>query len=329
QELNTLHTNPLRDDSDSDGLLDGAEVNTHHTNPLSTDSDNDGFPDGAEIAQQTDPSNPGSHPDNIAPRGTGILGTKESLETGDDLPVFNAGAGTAINDFDFTTRVDTYNGGAVGTVSFVGVVWDQPVTNPISKLELTLATFFDGGWFGVNGIGPGSGNVLSASEHLQEPIVQVSHDKGATWENVPFTSDYIQALTGHPLPAVDFGAPTAAKTTFTLTTPQTGINGIRIVGTEGGTASGGFLGVFELAVRTSGSSTDTGEGASLGNIAKGATGFQFQFDSSQGKTHLAQYKDTLTDATWQTLSTIPGDGSRKTVTDTAATRGRFYRVSTQ
>ena len=32
-----------------------------------------------------------------------------------------------------------------------------------------------------------------------------------------------------------------------MTEPQTGINGVRIIGTEGGTASGGFLGVFELA----------------------------------------------------------------------------------
>ena len=36
--------------------------------------------------------------------------------------------------------------------------------------------------------------------------------------------------------------------TFNLTTPVTGVNGVRLIGTEGGTASGGFLGVFELGV---------------------------------------------------------------------------------
>jgi hypothetical protein len=30
--------------------------------------------------------------------------------------------------------------------------------------------------------------------------------------------------------------------------PQTGIDGIRLIGSEGGTASGGFIGVFEMEV---------------------------------------------------------------------------------
>jgi hypothetical protein len=35
-----------------------------------------------------------------------------------------------------------------------------------------------------------------------------------------------------------------------LVTPVAAIDGIRLVGTDGGTAGGGFLGVFELATRT-------------------------------------------------------------------------------
>ncbi len=327
-EINTYRTKPLLADTDGDGLNDGAEVNTYHTNPLLTDTDGDGIADGIEVAQGTDPANAASYPDNIAPRGTAILGTQESVDSGTPVPVFNAGPATAINDFDPLTRVDTFNGGSADTASFVGILWDTPVTNAITKLELTLATFFDGGWFGVNGVGPGSGNVLSATDDLVEPIVQISTNKGDTWQAVPFTSDYVQALTDHPLPAVDFGPPTAATATFQLTQPQTNINGIRIIGTEGGTASGGFLGVFELAVRTAGSTNISG-GFSLLNTAALTGTFQFQFTSVSGKSYQVQFKNSLGDAAWQPLSTITGDGTLKTVSDTRAGFARFYRVVTQ
>jgi len=250
------------------------------------------------------------------------------MDSGNPVAVFNAGSPGAINDADPLTRVDTFNGGDPSTVSFVGILWDKPVTTPIAKLELTLATFFDGGWFGVNGVGPGSGGVLSATDHLVEPIVQVSTNKGDTWQAVPFTSDYVQALTDHPLPAVDFGDPTSAKATFTLTTPQGNINGIRIIGSEGGTASSGFLGVFELGVLTAGSASG-GEGVKLVNAAAQTSTFQFEFASVQGTNYQVQFKNSLSDATWQLLTTITGDGTIKTVSDNRATPARFYRVVTQ
>jgi hypothetical protein len=85
----TNNTNPLIDDSDSDGLLDGDEVNQHltdpnmsdtdgdtlndfdeinsySTNPLSGDSDGDGFSDGEEVNRYyTDPNDAESIPDAI------------------------------------------------------------------------------------------------------------------------------------------------------------------------------------------------------------------------------------------------------------------------
>ncbi|YCM45009.1 LamG-like jellyroll fold domain-containing protein [Verrucomicrobiaceae bacterium 227] len=42
-------TDPVNDDSDDDGLLDGAEVNTHQTDPLEPDSDGDTLSDGDEV----------------------------------------------------------------------------------------------------------------------------------------------------------------------------------------------------------------------------------------------------------------------------------------
>ncbi len=50
-----LGTNPLKTDTDGDGLGDGEEVNTYHTNPLLKDSDGDGMDDDKEIACGTNP----------------------------------------------------------------------------------------------------------------------------------------------------------------------------------------------------------------------------------------------------------------------------------
>src|SRR5437868_12790641 len=93
-------------------------------------------------------------PDNLASSGTGILGRKESLDAGaeTEIPVFNSGTAENINDGNLATRVDTY--GAAGTVSFVGILWDQPLDKSVVYLDLTLALFSNGGWFGVNDIGP-------------------------------------------------------------------------------------------------------------------------------------------------------------------------------
>ena len=326
-EIKTHRTSPRIADTDDDGLSDGAEVNTHRTNPLLTDSDGDGFRDGLEVAQGTDPANASSVPSNIAGSGSGILGTQETVDSGEPNIFFNSGTAQAINDGDLLSRVDSFGGGE-DTASFVGILWTNLVTKPIVRLELTHAIFFDGGWFGVGAAGPGAGGTLSATENLVEPKVQVSTNQGTNWNDVAFTSDYITALTDHPLPAENFGAPTTVKATFTLTTPQTNINGIRIIGSEGGTASGGFIGVFELAVQTSGSTNGTG-GLQLINAGTQANNFQFQFASETGKTYQVQYKDAINNATWESLSTVTGDGTVKTVSDTRATPTRFYRAATQ
>src|SRR5690606_3818511 len=45
---------------------------------------------------------------------------------------------------------------------------------------------------------------------------------------------------------------TVATSVFTLDAPVTGITGIRIIGSEGGTSSAGFIGVFEIVLNLSG-----------------------------------------------------------------------------
>ncbi len=49
-------------DSDDDGLTDEEEVNLWHTDPLKSDTDNDGIRDGDEVISQTDPLDPVSGP---------------------------------------------------------------------------------------------------------------------------------------------------------------------------------------------------------------------------------------------------------------------------
>jgi hypothetical protein len=206
-------------------------------------------PTAREVAAGTDPKSASSFPANFALTGTAIIGTNDAIDADAGTPQANAGGAANVNDSNATTRVDTFNTGTpniADSASFVGIRWNTPRTIPITELDLTLAIFFDGGWFGISGLTPGSGNLLSAAANLLEPEVQVTTDAGVTWTTIPHTSNYLVVLDGHPLPSADFGPPTAVTAKFKLNTPQTGINGIRIIGLEGGTASNGFLGVFEL-----------------------------------------------------------------------------------
>jgi hypothetical protein len=322
-EINTHHTDPARADSDADGLSDGAEVNTHHSNPLALDTDSDGFSDGLEVTLGTDPANASSKPDNIALLGTAIIGTRESAESGVETPHANAGAPAAINDANLESHVDTWNNTGTDTASYVGILWSSPITNEIKGLELTLATFLDGGWFGPNNSGPGAGLALTADQ-LAEPAVQVTTD-GTTWNTVGAASDYVSALTGHLIGGGGVPNPSSVSATFTLSEPQTNIRGIRLIGTEGGTASGGFIGVYELAVKTG--TTVPPSGLQLTNAAIVANHFQFQVNTTSGVSHEVQYKNSLSDTTWQSLTTITGDGTPKTVADTnAIVSHRFYRI---
>ena len=319
-------TSPTRADTDGDQLDDRAEIETYLTNPNAPDTDGDGFGDATELERGTDPRDPAVFPSNLALIGTAIMGVRDTVESGTEIPYSQAGVPAYINDGDLTTRVDTWNGAGVTTASYVGILWDHLLTQPIGRLDVSLAIFFDGGWFGVNGSGPGAGGYLSAPAHLVEPTVQVTSDGGLNWSPVAHTSDYLTALDGQPLPAVPFGPPTAGMAAFVLDVPQAGINGIRLIGTEGGTASGGFLGVFELETHTVGAGPIAVE---LLNVGYVGGQFRFEFDSQAGATHTVQFKTALTDAVWQTLTTIAGDGTRKPVADAASDLQRFYRVLTE
>jgi hypothetical protein len=253
-EVSTYLTNPKLADTDGDGLTDGAEVLTYMTNPSSTDTDGDGFSDGQEVQGGSNPKNPNSIPPNVALVGNAILGTNDGTDTSLlGTPWNQAGAVTNINDGVLTTRSDTF--GRADPLAYVGIIWSAPRVPAITRLELTMATFFDGGWFGPNNSGPGAGGTLTPA-YLSAPSVQISTDGGGTWTTVPHTSDYLTAFNGHGIGGGANPNPSSKTAIFTLNTPAQNITGIRLIGSEGGTASGGFIGAFELVVKDLNSSGD-------------------------------------------------------------------------
>jgi hypothetical protein len=324
-EQNTHHTDPLKKDTDGDGLSDGAEVNVNHTNPLLKDSDGDGFSDGAEIAEGSDPNSAASVPRNIASLGQGILGTKPDFDSGteSEVPISNAGGTASINDGNLATRVDTYGGAP--SLSYVGIVWTDPVKKPITDLQLTLALFSNGGWFGPNGTDPGPGGNLT-DDYLIEPRVEVTSDDGTTWTSVDATSDYLNVLRGHPIGGGAQPNPNPATVKFTLAQPIKDINGIRLIGSDGGSVGEGFLGVFELAVNTQAGPT---QGPTLINVGVTGAKFHFDFDTQSGVNYVVEVKNALTDANWQTYKTVPGDGNRAQITYDLAGTQRVFRITHQ
>jgi hypothetical protein len=95
-------TDPDGDDFDYDGLTNWDEVSTHQTNPLKWDSDDDGLPDWWEIEHGLDPNDDGStDPANGAngdPDGDGLTNEFEYWYYAD--PNLADTDGDGLNDFD-------------------------------------------------------------------------------------------------------------------------------------------------------------------------------------------------------------------------------------
>ncbi|MGC6459916.1 MAG: hypothetical protein ACON4R_16320 [Akkermansiaceae bacterium] len=265
---------PNNPDSDGDGLSDGDEVNVYSTVPTESDSDMDGFSDSIEIAQESDPNSASSTPSNAALTATGIAGLHNEFDNLNALgiPYVHHGNGVIVEDgtsprlndgvteaIALETTVDTWSGGAANTHSYVGVVWNNnpPPSGSVNAIKVTIATFFDGGWFGVNAVTPPGNSPLVLDTNVSAetvPEVQVTSDGGITWTNVDSTSDYLALMDGH----IIGNPPTTQTVTWTLATPQAGIDGIRVIGTHGGNAgaaANGFIGATEVEVTTGGAAT--------------------------------------------------------------------------
>ncbi len=91
-----------------------------------------------------------------------------------------------------------------------------------------------------------------------------------------------------------------------------------------GSATGNVNGHFYMFVpAVSGASA-----FSLGVSISGTT-ISINFQTQSGVTYTVLYSSTLNPANWQTLTTVNGDGTVKTATDTTTGQQRFYRVEAQ
>ena len=196
---------------------------------------------------------------NVATDGTAILGFNTGADlsltgtsyqhsnTGGQFSDLNDGI-TVSNAGAYTSTDDTYGAGA--PYSYVGIMWNPtqlaPIANDsITSLNLYLHIFGDGGWFGQRDQGLVGGQITAAE--LVVPQVQIFN--GTTWSNVASSTNYGLDTTQGGLAGQPGNADTAGIT-FTLDTPINlgSIEGIRLIGLGGGTASDGFLGVNELQV---------------------------------------------------------------------------------
>jgi hypothetical protein len=65
------------------------------------------------------------------------------------------------------------------------------------------------------------------------------------------------------------------------------------------------------------------------SISRTGSTISIQFPTQSGFSYTVLYNSSLTGGSWQTLTTISGDGTVKTATDTMGSSPRFYRVSVQ
>lgn len=191
---------------------------------------------------------------NIAPEGSAIFGRHTQVSSTLGTPYNHVSPPSVLNDGNKSAITDTWFSNTSTDHSYIGVTWSSPRTDQVTSVTVDLASFLDGGWFGKNGASPGAGNPLDVSLHHEEPTMQVTTDGGSTWANVSTTSNYPSRMDGHEIGGGGNPNPTQFSATWTLTTPQTNINGIRLIGEEGGNAgadSNGFIAASELYVEAS------------------------------------------------------------------------------
>lgn len=191
---------------------------------------------------------------NIAPEGTAIFGRHTDATSSLGTPYSHVSPPSVLNDGNNNAVSDTWTNGTSTDHSYIGVIWGSSRTDQITTVTVDFVSFLDGGWFGKNGVSPAAGDPLDVSIHHVEPTMQVTTNGGSTWTNVPTTSNYPSRLDGHEIGGGGNPNPTSFTATWTLTEPQTNINGIRLIGEEGGNAgsdSNGFIAASEIYVEAS------------------------------------------------------------------------------
>nr|MCU0779551.1 thrombospondin type 3 repeat-containing protein [Akkermansiaceae bacterium] len=110
-EINTHGSDPLKTDTDGDGLNDREEVEVHGTNPALKDTDNDGFDDHFEINTGFDPTLATSTPDAVSSIRTAVEfrfnaaeGVSYRIEDSTDLEEWNTVESNVIGTGGVVTR---------------------------------------------------------------------------------------------------------------------------------------------------------------------------------------------------------------------------------
>lgn len=205
--------------------------------------------------------------ENLALSGRPILGYSEFDNGSLGTEYSHVGAVSNVNDGDPTTRSDTW-GGRMSDVpfDFVGVVWPEPITENITSVQLTMATFVDGGWFGSGRAG--AGRALMTPDLSPQPRLQATVDGESWFDLLNYSSNYAEVMNGHNVGGNGLPNPTTSPTVeFSLALSD--ILGLRAFGEGGGNAgddAGGFLGVFEFAVLAAVSNPDAGDFNSDGSL---------------------------------------------------------------
>lgn len=136
-------------------------------------------------------------------------------------------------DNDAETAIDTFNPKCTKSYSYFGVLWPRHIVSEITELSIVMKIFKDGGWFGKNNFLP-TNKVLSIDEAISknsQPIVQITNDLGKSWKTVKTKSNYLTRVKNHQIKEI----PTFIDSiTFEVQEPISDINGIRIIGSEGG-----------------------------------------------------------------------------------------------
>ncbi|MGC6459912.1 MAG: lamin tail domain-containing protein [Akkermansiaceae bacterium] len=192
-----------------------------------------------------------AHATNIAPEGTAIFGRHTSVSPTLGTPYSHVNPPSVLNDGNNNASSDTWTNNTNTDHSYIGITWPTPRTDQITTVTVDFSTFLDGGWFGENGRSPAPGAPLDVNTHHKEPTMQITTNGGSTWTNVAATSNYPSRLDGHEIGGGGNPNPTQFSATWTLTNPQTNINGIRLIGEEGGNAgadSNGFIAASEITV---------------------------------------------------------------------------------
>jgi outer membrane protein OmpA-like peptidoglycan-associated protein len=119
EEVLTYGSNPVNPDTDADGLGDADEVRTHKTDPVRPDTDNDVLNDGDEVnSYRTNPLVADTDNGGVAD-GKEVQMSLDPLDPADDVPVIKVGERIILEGVNFETDKATLLPGAMAILDQV------------------------------------------------------------------------------------------------------------------------------------------------------------------------------------------------------------------